>query len=159
MLLYYMLLYGKPLMSEINRQTIPFLINGLSAETLADALREYGCRAQIDGPDGQAPRIMSGIQGLRFMVHPLDDPVGEKFSRWRFVVGFNGNHPCRLVTANEFNRAYQFGKFFVDSDGDPNLEWVWDFGGGVSPAYLPRVFEHWGAAIACFQRHLCANFG
>lgn len=141
-------------MSEADNQMMPFLIDGLSVEMLADALREYGCCARIDDSDEWGPKIVSGIQGLRFLIHPIGAPIDDKFSRWRFVVGLNIDRPCSLETANEFNRAYQFGKLFVDQEGDPNLEWVWDFGGGVSPTYLPQIFTHWEAAIACFLDHL-----
>jgi hypothetical protein len=141
-------------MSETHNHMIPFLVDGLSAEMLADALREYGCCARIDDSDKQGPRVVSGIQGLRFLAHPIGVPVDDKFSRWRFLVGLNIDHSCSLETANEFNRTYQFGKFSVDPDGDPTLDWVWDFGGGVSPTYLPQVFKHWEAAIACFLDHL-----
>jgi hypothetical protein len=147
------IIYEEITMSETNYMT-PFLINGLSAEMLAEALREYGCRAQIDDSNEQGPRIISGIHGLWFLVDPIGASIDDKFSRWQFVVRFNIGHPCSLETANEFNRTYQFGRFFVDPDGDPNLDWICDFGGGVSPTYLPQIFKLWEAAIACFLDHL-----
>jgi hypothetical protein len=141
-------------MSETLNNMTPFLIDGLSAEMLADALREYGCCAQVDDSDEQGPMIVSGIQGLKFLVHPIGIPVDDQFSRWRFTVGIDFGRPCSLETVNEFNRAYQFGKSFVDLDGNANLEWIWDFGGGVSPTYLPQIFKLWEAAVACFVDHL-----
>lgn len=130
------------------------LLNSLSPDDVAEALRKAGYRASLgDTPSG--PQIQSAAQGLGFFVafgNALPNDAGRyadfSFHCW---IAIEGSLPAGLVEG--WNEGKRFARLFRRNQ---LLVLTMDVlvAGGVAPANLQAQIEIWDRVIQDFLHHL-----
>ena len=124
-------------------------IKRVSAEAMAEILRDAGFRAQIV-TSGSKPYIRTGMAGRRATVN-FYDCKAEGCQSVQFRVVYTKNKKFTLAFANAWNLKKRFAKAYVDGDGDLNFEWDVDLDGGVSSAYLTQAVLSFSDLIGLFD--------
>lgn len=130
------------------------LLNSLSPDDVAEALRKAGYRASLgDTPSG--PQIQSAAQGLGFFVafgNELPSEAGRyadfSFHCW---IAIEGSLPAGLIEG--WNEGKRFARLFRRNQ---LLVLTMDVlvAGGVAPGNLQAQIEIWDRVIQDFLHHL-----
>jgi len=82
---------------------------------------------------------------------------GKDEDGWRsiqFHAGFKGDDSTSLKQINEWNRTKRFGRAYLDSEGDPHIEYDLDFEGGVSETVIDEGLKTFRALLIAFALFL-----
>lgn len=122
----------------------------LTAEAVADLLRETGYRAQVSSEQ----LVLSGTNGFKFGV--FVDSDGWIQCRLSLV-----RRPGREVdpaACNKFNYDYRFAKLFLDDDKDTNLSADFFIGRDAAAEATQAAFrasmDVWDTSVGSFRRFL-----
>lgn len=122
-----------------------------TADSVAQALADYGLRVEHDTDSRGAPKLTSRIEGTRFTIwfYGCDDmPCGSV----QLAAGFNVDEPLPPSKLNQWNREKRFARGTVDDGGDPFLRMdIALSDGGVSPESFEFSLDMWRIALGQFR--------
>lgn len=119
------------------------VITQISAEGVQSLLRDMGFSPQPLEDRENAWTIE--LKDRRVLVMLASS--GQNIALWSYVTGDN----VTLDKVNEWNRTKRFSRAYVDSDGDPNVEWDIDLEGGVSLGAVREGIRTFGLVIDEFK--------
>lgn len=132
-------------------QTRP-LLDAAKPEGLLEVMRRFGGAAL--GVDALGdPEITGDIAGRPYQVIFHDCENGRDCGVALFVAGYTGTAATAEDMAR-WNRESLFGTAYLDSDGDPIIDFVVNLDGGVSEENWTRTLYWWVVALADFERFL-----
>ncbi|HMM08191.1 MAG TPA: YbjN domain-containing protein [Paracoccus solventivorans] len=122
-----------------------------TADSIADALQDYGLKAE-SGTDSEGdPKIESRIEGIHFSIwfYGCEDAPCTSLE---FRAGFDLDTPLSAATVNEWNRTKRFGKAWIDDEGDPFLEMLVPLGpDGLSDSGFELALDMWRVGASEFS--------
>ncbi len=138
------------------------LQDAATGEELLDFVRQQGAEASLeqDGNGDPLIRATAGDEDLVFTIHTYDcedrgDVRACKVITFRAAFE-TGDMPevDLLRAANAWNATRIYGRAFVDSEGDANIDQVFSFWRGASPTSLKNAYNDFVAAMTEFYREL-----
>jgi Putative bacterial sensory transduction regulator len=120
-------------------------------DQIAELMKGAGYRAELKGE--KADRYLrSASSGYNFSIFTYgcnDD--GTKCKSVQFYAGFNPKVSPTLEKMNEFGRDNRWGRYYLDKDGDPVIEFDLDLEqGGMSEELFLDNVEYWDYAMGRF---------
>ncbi len=119
------------------------VITQISADDLLSLLREMGYSPQPVEDRENAWTIE--LKDRRVLV--MLASTGQNIALWSYVTGDN----VTLDKINEWNRTKRFSRAYLDSDGDPNVEWDIDLEGGGSRGAVREGIRTFGVVLGEFK--------
>jgi len=130
------------------------LIDATDPDRIAQAVRDFGYRAELDEDGDGDPLIRTTIEGLDTYIHFYGCRDGSDCRQILFSAGFDLPRGAKPDTVNAWNRDKLVGRAYLDDERDPFIDHLVLLEGGVSPANLRAQFEAWGTAVAQFRDHI-----
>lgn len=135
-----------------------------SAQTLLDAKDPEAIRNIASGygsalltTDSQGdPKISGRIDGVAYSIFFYGCEDGENCKSIQFKAGWSGVGNFTAKTASEWNLKKRFGAAYLDSDGDPGLQWDVNLFAGVTINNIDDTFDWWSIVLKEFDKHLDA---
>ena len=129
-------------------------VDSAKPSTLVDAMQGMGYKAELGTDAIDDPMITSGIDGSKYRMlffgcESNADCDGILFSA-SYVV--DGN--VSKSDMNDWNEATVVANAYLDSDGDPTLQFYLPMKGGISQSLFKHSVELWGEDIAKFKDHI-----
>lgn len=127
------------------------LITG-DAEAIAELAEKYGS-ASTDIDDWGDPMVRGTIGGKDYIIYFYgceEQMTGGKMCTNMHLTSYWGGGDLDLEDVNAWNRDNRSGKAYIDSDGDPTLEWNVNLLGGVSEEMLDDTLRWWSESLSEF---------
>ena len=119
------------------------IISQMSASDVTSLLRDMGYDPQgLEGRDNAWTIELSGRRAVVML-----SSSGQNLALWSYVTGSK----VTLEKINEWNKTKRFSRAYLDSDGDPNVEWDIDLEGGVSLGAVREGIRTFGLVIDAFK--------
>ena len=121
-------------------------------ESVAEALRDLGYRAELSVDESGYPMVRSAMEGLNYNIHfyqCLDDRTG--CLGLQFFLGIDLEVGLEPELMAEWNENRLFGPAYLDAEGDPFVTWYVTTEGGLSAANFRGVLENWEQALVEFK--------
>ena len=119
------------------------VITTMTMDDLDGVLRRMGYSFErVEGKDRQRRFRLEG--------RPVTVTLSERGNNvmlWSYVVG-GGNVTVQKV--NEWNKTKRFSRAYLDSDGDPNVEWDVDLDGGSTIGAVEEGIRTFGLVLQAF---------
>ncbi|MBU2977103.1 YbjN domain-containing protein [Alteromonas sp. C1M14] len=96
------------------------------------------------------PMITGRIDGNKYGIFFYGCSDGRNCDEIQFVAAWSGVD-ASLSDVNEYNRLRKFGKAYLDSDGDPNLDMIINMDYGITVETLEDNFDWWTKIIKTFE--------
>ncbi len=118
---------------------------------IAAALQDAGYRAKIEG-EGAERYIATGAGGSSFTIHLYGcNALGGDCKNVMFSAWIDSDTPPSLQAMNDFSARMRWGRFYLDSEGDPTIELDIDLeDGGMSEELFIDNVEYWESALTQF---------
>jgi hypothetical protein len=126
------------------------LVTGSDAETIAAAIRASGEATLSKDKDGD-PQIKAKSKGATWSVTFFGCKSGTNCGSMEFFYGIATTTKPTLARINEWNQKKRWSKAYIDSDGDPNINFDVNLRGGVSRANLDANIAVWVDIVEEFR--------
>ncbi|MBX6323396.1 MAG: YbjN domain-containing protein [Rhodospirillaceae bacterium] len=131
----------------------PQIIEALTADEMADVIREAGYKAQVKMDSNNEPYIDSKASGLNFWVYLYRcDGESSKCMRVQFQSSFSTNKEQQDKAVN-WNVDKVIGRSYNIKDST-YFDYVIDMDGGVTRDNLIRNVELWDTVMGEFTRYI-----
>lgn len=128
------------------------LIDATDPAKILEIAKGFGS-ASLEKDDGGDPRITGRIDGNKYGISFWGCTDGKDCEDIQFNAGWSDTGATQ-EQMNEWNRTKRFGKAFLDSDGDPNLEMGVNINHGVSTENMEDTFKWWSSLLEGFKASL-----
>lgn len=119
------------------------IVTQMSADDVTGLLRDMGFDPQpLEERDNAWTIELSGRRALVMLASS-----GQNLALWSYVTG----NKVTMEKVNEWNKTKRFSRAYLDSDGDPNVEWDIDLEGGVSLGAVREGIRTFGLVIDQFK--------
>jgi hypothetical protein len=125
------------------------LIDGNSAQEILNLARGYGS-ANLGTDIAGDPQITGRIAGTPYLINFYGCTNGTNCTTLQFRASWINPGHVTIESLHAWNRDKRFGKAYLDSDGDPVLEWDVNLFGGVSPRNLDDTIDWWEVVLTNF---------
>ena len=138
------------------------LAGPVSAQTLVDATdpatimefaRGYGS-ALMERDDAGDPMIVGRIDGTRYAVLFYGCQGGVRCTSIQLLASWANPGDFTLAQVNEWNLSRNFGRAYLDGEGDPVLDFIINLDGGVTARNLDDSFDWWRVILGEFTAML-----
>lgn len=120
------------------------IITQMSGNEVQGLLRELGYSPRpLENRDNAWAIELNGQRTIVFL-----SSSGKNLQLWSYVVG---GGKVTLEKVNEWNKTKRFSRAYLDSDGDPNVEYDIDLEGGVSTGAVREGIRTFGIVITAFK--------
>lgn len=128
-------------------------------EQIAQVLRAAGYRAEVMGEAGEDRYIVTGTGGTNFTIHMYGcDEAGAACKTVMFYAWFEADPTPSLEAMNSYTAMRRWGRFYIDSEGDPVIEMDIDLeDGGMSPELFIDNVEYWDLALNDFAHFVASG--
>lgn len=107
-------------------------VDAARPDTVVDAVREAGFRAQLTEDDYGDPMIETSMAGVDILIIFYDCQDHAACESLQLSAGFDRENPMLAQRVEEWNAARRFGTVSLDEEGDPYLRWDVITKGGIS---------------------------
>lgn len=129
-------------------------VTAANPQSVVAALQAGGYKAILGKDSSGDPKIESASSGSRFIVNFYGCTNNVRCSSVTFWAGWSGTK-ATLHDINEWNKNKRFSRAYIDSAGDPIMEFDVDLDeGGMSQALFIDNLEVWEGAIAAYKKHI-----
>jgi hypothetical protein len=119
-------------------------------ETIRGLIAGYGHKARITTEPGGDPIIDARSGDIKYTVYFMNCQEGRDCYDLQLQSSFDVDQPLTPEWANEWNKAWAFGRAWVDENGDPSLSLTIHSAGGLSPADLENTLALWDSVLGGF---------
>ena len=126
------------------------LIDGSDPSAVMSVARGYGSATLTTDNQGD-PMIEGRIGGKEYAVIFYDCTDNRACKAIQFWAWFQAPS-ITSADMKEWNQSERFGKAYLDSDGDPNIEWDVNLFGGVTYRNLDDNFDWWRLVLEKFGK-------
>ncbi len=123
-------------------------------ETVAEAMRAAGYKAQVGKDTAGDPKISSAASGASFTVYFYGCEANKNCRSVQFATDYAVKTPVPLAKINEWNQGNRFGAAYLDKDGAPALQWDVVMEGGMPAKLFGDTVDRWATAMAGYQTHI-----
>ena len=124
-------------------------------ETVAEALRQAGYRAQLDTDSGGDPMIRSTSSGSDFLILFYGCTDNADCRTVQFYAGYSEPSNASPEAMNLWNAENRFGRAYVTDEGAARVEMDLDLDdGGLSQALFIDNLEFWVLIMARFEEFI-----
>lgn len=124
---------------------------GMTGPEVVAWLQNAGYKAELKKDSEGDPMISSAAQGVNFTVYFYDCDGGARCRAIQFSAGFDMKTPPTVQKINEWNRDKRYLKAYLDSDGDPRVEYDVNVNAGRTMSGLNDDFGVWTRRLADFK--------
>lgn len=123
-------------------------------EVVANFLESYGLKVTRTQDQAGDPLLQSRVDETNFEVYFYDCQKGTCDSM-QFSAGFDVAKPLAPATLNEWNRDKRFGKLYLDTKGNPHVEYDvnLDFD-GVGAKNFNDTIDVWRVVLSEFRSYI-----
>jgi hypothetical protein len=122
------------------------VITQMSGDDVQRLLRDMGFSPQpLEGRDNAWAIEVSGRRALVMLSQSR-----QNIGLWSYV---RGEGRVTMDKVNEWNKTKRFSRAYLDSDGDPNVEWDIDLEGGVSMGAVREGIRTFGIVVEAFKSY------
>lgn len=125
-------------------------IDGSSLAAILEVAKGYGS-AELEKDSYGDPRIRGRLSGRSYAVYFHGCKGGTNCTSIQFHWGIDVKG-VPLSKINEWNRTKRFGKAYLDSKGELNVELDVNMKGGLSKANLDDTFDFWKTVVTTFHQ-------
>lgn len=130
-------------------------VSAQAPETVAEALRQAGYRAQMDTDDVGDPMIRSTSSGTEFLILFYGCTDNADCRTVQFYVGYRDPPNASLEAMNIWNTQNRFGRGYVTDEGSARVEMDLDLDdGGMSSELFTDNLELWVGTMARFEEFI-----
>ncbi|MBY6186481.1 YbjN domain-containing protein [Marinobacter hydrocarbonoclasticus] len=128
------------------------LVDATDPSEIVNLARGFGSASlDIDG-EGD-PMIIGRINGTKYAVYFYGCDDGRRCREIQFTAAWSGSN-VSMSEINEWNETTRYGKAYLDSDGDPNIEMTVNLFKGVSRDNLEDTIDWWKVAMETFEENM-----
>ncbi len=125
------------------------LVDGTSPEAILELVQGHGFAELKVDSDGD-PLIAARFNDTQYFIFFYGCEAGQSCREVQFGAGWRGTG-MSMERVNAWNQETRFGKAYIDSIGDPVLEFTVNLYKGVSRANLNGTIEWWMLALTAFE--------
>ncbi len=120
------------------------VITQMSSDDVQRLLRDMGYSPQaLEGRDNAWSIEVSGRRAVVML-----SSSRQNLALWSYI---RGEGRVTMEKVNEWNKTKRFSRAYLDSDGDPNVEWDIDLEGGVSMGAVREGIRTFGIVVEAFK--------
>lgn len=131
------------------------LIDGKDPDAVLNVARGYGSATLTTDSQGD-PKIEGRIDGQEYLVLFYDCTDNRDCKAIQLWTWFDHKGYTHADMA-AWNQTERFGKAYLDTDGDPNIEWEINLFGGVSSQNLDDNFDWWRVVLEKFGKYIATG--
>lgn len=126
---------------------------------VAQTMTQARYPAQIDNNINGDPFLRSAVKNTSFLVYFHGCEAGVNCKTVQFSAGFSrAGRDISFETMNDWNSKRRFGRAFLDSVGDPNIQMDIDLeDGGITPLLFIDNLEYWTLTMQEFIAFIYAQ--
>lgn len=128
------------------------VIEASNPNEILNVAKGFGSGTLTKDSEGD-PKISGRIDGIAYAILFYGCKNHTKCQEIQFRAGWSGKS-IDLAKINEWNRTKRFGKAYLDSDNDPNVEMSVNMTKGVTRANLEDNFSSWSSAMSSFRDYI-----
>jgi hypothetical protein len=133
----------------------PALAKNVTAnlDEIANLLRGKGNKVEIKGSGNDRYIFVANPNAYTYSIDVMscDEGTQRNCKSIQFHSGFTAEKPVTQDGLHQYNRDHRFGRAFLDSDGQPAIQYDINLGkGGVSEELLLDNVELWEVMIEIF---------
>lgn len=128
-------------------------INGSEPKEILDLAKGHGS-AELSTDKQGDPLIQGRIKGYKYQILFYDCKSGNNCETVTFDAAWENSGDVDLKKINEWNQNKRFGRAFLDSDGDPALDWDVNLTHGVNSKNFDDTLQIWGNAMEQFAEFI-----
>ena len=127
----------------------------MSSQELADVLTVMGITAEQGTDPTGDPQLKFEMNGFTILLVTYGCEAGSCKSV-QLYAGFSmtGKKKVSLEKINEWNRDRRFGRAYIDTEGDPVVEYDLDLEGGVTKGAVEEWIRTFGSIVSTFATHI-----
>ena len=129
-------------------------VDSAKPETLVSAMQDMGYKAELGTDAIDDPMITSGIQGSKYRMLFFGCESNEDCDGILFTTSYVVDGEVTKSDMNDWNEATVVAGAYLDSDGDPTLQFYFPMKGGVSRSLFEHAIELWGEDVEKFKDHI-----
>lgn len=129
-------------------------VSAADPESVADALRDNGYRAEISEDSNGNPMIRSHASGVQIFIFFYGCENNRDCKDLAFASGFIVSEAITMDSINSWNKTRLMGRAYLDNENDPAL---WHFVAGVDAMPAPmfkRLMTRWDRALGEFKEYI-----
>jgi Putative bacterial sensory transduction regulator len=133
----------------------PAMAKNITADLdgIANLLRSKGNKIEIKGTGTDRYIFVTNPNAYTYSIDVMscDDGTQKNCKSIQFHAGFTAETPVTLDGLHKYTRDHRFGRAFLDSDGQPAIQYDINLAeGGISEALLLDNVELWEVMIEIF---------
>jgi hypothetical protein len=128
------------------------MIDGNSTDELLNIARGYGS-ATLEKQDSGDPKISGKIEGVTYQVYFMNCTENKDCEDLNFYAGFLDNKQT-LEVINAWNRDKRFGKAYLDTDLDAEIEIDLNLEHGSSRDNADAAFSLWSLILDQYTTYI-----
>lgn len=128
------------------------LISGSKPSDILDVAKGFGSAELTKDSEGD-PKIVGRIDGTKYAVYFYGCSNGANCTNVVFTSSWSG-YSVSLDDVNKWNMTKKFGRAFLDSDRDPNIDMAVNLRSGVTKGNLEATFSWWQTAVKEFRKNV-----
>lgn len=128
------------------------LVDATDPEKLAQLVRGFGS-ATLEKDDYGDPLITGRINGSKYGIYFYGCDDNRDCKDVQFAAAWAG-YDVSMAQINEWNRTKRYGKAYLDSDGDPNVELIVNLKYGVSRDNFDDTIDWWMLTMKEFEQFI-----
>ena len=128
------------------------LVDATDPSEIVNLARGFGS-ASLDVDGEGDPMIVGRINGTRYVVYFYGCSSGRNCREIQFNAAWGSNN-VSMSDINGWNESTRYGKAYLDSDGDPNIEFTVNLYRGVSRDNLEDTIDWWKVAMETFEENM-----
>ncbi|MFV3074582.1 YbjN domain-containing protein [Niveispirillum fermenti] len=124
------------------------IISAANPQAIYEVARGFGA-AEMGKDSTGDPKITGMIEGRKYNIIFSSCKNNKDCKVIQFWAAWSASNVTQSQM-NEWNKGRVFGKAYLDSDNDPNLELTVNLKGGVTKENLEDTFDWWRVALKSF---------
>ena len=134
------------LAAPVAAQTI---VDATDPATIMEFARGYGS-ALMERDDAGDPMIVGRIDGTRYAILFYGCHNASNCTSIQLLASWTNQTDVTIADVNEWNLSRNFGRAYLDDQGDPVLDYVINLDGGVTSRNLDDSFDWWRVILGDF---------
>ncbi len=128
-------------------------IDGSDPEEILNVVKGYGS-AELETDDAGDPMISGRMEGEQFVIWFYDCEEGKNCQTISFSAAWTNSGSADVDLMNKWNQEKRFVRAYLDSEGDPAIDWDVNLTYGVSAENLDDTVGVWSQMLAEFSDFL-----
>lgn len=129
------------------------LVDATDPAVIQDLASGYGS-AQLTTDGVGDPLVKGRINGTGYQIYFYDCTDGKDCRTIQFSAGWTGLENVTAQMMEKWNQDKRFATAFLDTDGDPNIQWDVNLYGGVSLTNMDDTIDWWALVLNEFSEYI-----